>query len=401
MLINNDCLDAMKDLESLSVDMIYLDPPFFTQKKHKLKDTNGTEYSFDDRWDSIYDYISYLRARLVESRRLLKETGTIFLHCDTTASHYIKVMLDEVFGFENFRSEIIWTYKRWSNSKNGLLNAHQTIFFYSKSKSFKFNKILTDYSVTTNIDQILQDRIRNSSGKTIYKTDENGDTVSTNEKKGVPLSDVWDIPFLNPKAKERVGYPTQKPILLLERIIDISTDEGDTVLDPFCGSGTTLVAAFLKGRKYIGIDKSAEAIALSQKRLDKPIKTNSTLMKLGKFHYDEKSDFEKSILKQFECNIVQRNKGIDAILVKMYCGQPVAIRIQKENECMSDAIRLLSQAGEKKNCVLTVLIKTSSGIELLDIKKPHNMLIIDSYHLTLNHYLETLNTEIISDIANL
>lgn len=393
MLINNDCLYAMKELESLSVDMIYLDPPFFTQKKQKLKDTNGIEYSFDDKWGSIADYISYLKIRLKEAKRLLKDTGTIFLHCDSTASHYIKIMLDEIFGVENFRSEIIWSYKRWSNSKKGLLNSHQTIFFYSKSKNYKFHTILTDYSTTTNIDQILQDRVRNSDGKTVYKTNSNGTIVSTNEKKGVPLSDVWEIPFLNPRANERVGYPTQKPILLLERILDISTDKGDLVLDPFCGSGTTLVASVLKDRKYIGIDKSSDAIELSQKRLDKPIKTNSTLMQRGKDYYDEKSDFEKSILQHFECNIVQRNKGIDALLVKMYRNQPVGVRIQKENESISDAIKLLSQAGAKKNCILTVLIKISNSIEMIEYLKPENMLIIDSYNLILNKNLSMLSND--------
>lgn len=394
MLINNDCLRAMAKMESQSVDMVYLDPPFFTQKKHKLKDANGNEYSFYDKWDSINDYILYLKVRLKEAKRLLKNTGTIFLHCDNTASHYIKVMLDEVFGFDNFRSEIIWTYKRWSNSKNGLLNSHQTIFFYSKSNKYKFNKIFTDYSVTTNIDQILQDRVRNDDGKAVYKTDTDGKIVLTNEKKGVPLSDVWEIPFLNPKAKERVGYPTQKPILLLERILDISTDEGDIVLDPFCGSGTTLVASLLKNRKYIGIDKSSDAIKLSKKRLDEPIKTNSTLMKLGKSHYDEKSEFEKGILKHFDCNIVQRNKGIDAILIKLYGEKPVAIRIQKENESISNAVQLLHQAGKKKNCIATVLIKTSDSIDMFGTQKPSNMIIIDSYNLTLNNYLETLDASI-------
>src|SRR5699024_9228610 len=139
----------------------------------------------------------------------------------------------------------IWAYKRWSNSKKGLLNNHQNIYFYSKSKSFKFNTMYTDYSPTTNLDQILQARMRDEHAKSKYKTDENGQVVLGKEKKGVPLSDIWNIPYLNPKAKERTGYPTQKPILLLEQIIKIATDEGDTVLDPFCGSGTTLVAADL------------------------------------------------------------------------------------------------------------------------------------------------------------
>ncbi len=390
MLLNRDCLDAMQEMDTESIDMVYLDPPFFTQKKHTLTDVEGKEYSFDDKWDSMQDYINYLKIRLIEAKRLLKNTGTLFLHCDNTASHYIKIMLDEVFGINNFRSEIIWTYKRWSNAKNGLLNAHQTIFFYSKSKDFQFNKIFTDYSVTTNIDQILQDRIRNNNGKTIYKKDDNGDIVFTNEKKGVPLSDVWDIPFLNPKAKERVGYPTQKPILLLDRIIEISTKENDLILDPFCGSGTTLVSAMLKRRNFIGIDKNNEAIELAKNRLSKPIKTDSMLMKLGKTHYDEKTDFEKNILKQFDCNIVQRNKGIDAILTKLYNGKPIAIRIQKNNELLFDAINLLDQASKKRKCLLSVLIKTSEDIGFIDAKAPENMIILNNYVLDIETFVESL-----------
>jgi site-specific DNA-methyltransferase (adenine-specific) len=129
-------------------------------------------------------------------------------------------VLDQVFGVENFQSEIIWSYKRWSNSKKGLLNNHQTIFFYSKTKEFKFNQKYDDYSASTNIDQIVQLRERDTRNKAVYKKNDDGTPVLCATKKGVPMGDVWDIPYLNPKAKERVSYPTQKPILLLERIIE-------------------------------------------------------------------------------------------------------------------------------------------------------------------------------------
>ena len=241
-------------MDRKSVDLIYLDPPFFTQKVQKLGKDNRF-FEFNDVWKSRDDYLSYMKERLILMKNVLKDTGSIFLHCDDSASSYLKLMMDEIFGEKNFRSEIVWTFKRWSNSKKGLLANHQTIFFYSKSDKYKFNTIYCDYSPTTNLDQILQQRER-INGKSVYKTDKNGEVIQADEKKGVPLSDVWDIPFLNPKAKERTGYPTQKPIELLERIIKISTDEDDLVLDPFMGSGTTLVAAKLLNRKFIGIDKS-------------------------------------------------------------------------------------------------------------------------------------------------
>lgn len=381
MLINDDCLSAFSKIETASIDMIYLDPPFFTQKKQSLKNSQGKEYEFSDIWGSRNEYIFFMRERLLEIKRILKESGTVFLHCDSTASHYLRVLLDEVFGEDNFRSEIIWSYKRWSNSKKGLLAGHQTIFFYSKTSKYKFNTIYCNYSPTTNLDQILQERVRNEDGKASYKRDMSGNIVIGKEKRGVPLSDVWEIPFLNPKAKERTGYPTQKPIELLERIIKISTDEGDIVLDPFCGSGTTLVAAKLLGRKYLGIDINPSAIDLCKNRLDAPTKTESTLLKIGSQAYLTKSEKELAVLQQFDCDIVQRNRGIDAILKKYYLGAPVAIKIQKSNETVTQAISLLAEAGIKKKCSFLVLIlqDDANGIEVYNV--PANMIILNCYEL--------------------
>ena len=329
MLINADCLKALHTIDSSSVDMVYLDPPFFTQKKQVSRDSFGNLFEFSDVWTSRSEYLSFIRVRLSEIKRILKDTGSVFLHCDSSSSHYLRIILDEIFGEENFRSEIIWAYKRWSNSKKGLLSAHQTIFFYSKTNKFKFNTLYRDYSSTTNIDQILQDRARNNNGKSSYKRDEEGNIIFGKAKQGVPLSDVWEIPFLNPKAKERTGYPTQKPVELLEQIVKISTDEDDVVLDPFCGSGTTLVAAKLLNRQYVGIDINPAAIELCKARLEEPTKTESVLLKLGKQAYQTKTAKELAILQQFNCDIVQRNRGIDAILKKHYLGAPVALKIQK------------------------------------------------------------------------
>ena len=336
-----DCIDGLKMIYDNTIDMVYLDPPFYTQTIQRLKDKSGNEYSFDDKWESMDEYMNYLELRLKEIRRVMKSNANVFVHCDRTASHYIRLLLDKIFGADNFRNEIIWSYKRWSNSKKGLLEAHQNIYNYSKTNIFKFNKIYTDYSVTTNVDQILQDRMRNNLGKTVYKTDDNGQIMFENEKKGVPLSDVWEIPFLNPKAKERTGYPTQKPLELLERIVEISTDEGDVILDPFCGSGTSLVAAKRLYRNYIGFDINPSAIEISRNRIKNPIKTSSTLLKKGKDFYDKKNDKEKQILSNFDCHIVQRNSGLDAILCKKINGSGVGIRIQKKNEPLNVALKYL------------------------------------------------------------
>lgn len=387
MLYNADCLEKIKEFPYSSIDMIYLDPPFFTQKKQSLSDRNGNIYEFSDRWDSIDDYIEYMRVRILEMKRVLKSNGSLFLHCDTSASHYLRILLDDIFGRENFRSEIIWSYKRWSNSKKGLLPAHQTIFYYSKTSVYKFYPIYGDYSATTNLDQILQERERGKNGKAVYKRDSNGQIIASKEKKGVPMSDVWEIPFLNPKAKERTGYPTQKPIELLERIIRISTDEGDCVLDPFCGSGTALVSAKLLGRRYIGMDINPDAIAIATERLKKPFKTSSTLLQIGEQAYKTKNEDELSILRQFDCDIVQRNKGIDAFLKKHYAGCPVAIRIQRNTEDIVEAVSLLRDASKRKGCSFSLLITHEKDWQD-KCTLPNNMLVISRYNTQLEFVLE-------------
>lgn len=383
-VLNTDCLEGLKLLSNDSIDLIYLDPPFFTQQKQSLSDKEGNMYSFDDTWKNMDEYCNFLKVRFIEMKRVLKDTGSIFVHCDKTASHYIRIILDEVFGSNNFRSEIIWTYKRWSNSKKGLLNSHQNIYFYSKTDKFKFNMIYGDYSPTTNIDQIYQDRIKDKNGKTKYKTDEEGNIVSTTNKKGVPLSDTWEIPYLNPKAKERVGYPTQKPVLLLNRIITIASDEGDVVLDPFCGSGTTLVSSKELKRNYIGFDISKNACDISNKRLEEMIITDSDLLKKGKNSYKTKSDYEMKLLSFFDCDIVQRNKGLDAILKEKKDNSYVGIKIQKQEESIIESVSKLESALKKRKFLYGIVIKTHSSLIDSELDIPEGIKIIESLDYQLN-----------------
>lgn len=390
-LYNADCLEVMRGFSSESFDLIYLDPPFYTQKVQRLSDRNGKKYEFPDIWNSLSEYLEYMKARIFEMKRVLKSTGGLFLHCDVSASHHLRKLLDDVFGEGNFQSEIIWSFKRWSNSRKGLISAHQTIFYYTKGKDFKFNTLYGNYSATTNLDQILQERERDESGKAVYKRDEHGQIVAAKEKRGVPLSDVWEIPFLNPKAKERTGYPTQKPIELLDRIVQISTDKGDLVLDPFCGSGTTLVSAKLLERKYVGIDVNKDAIEIANERLQNPFKTNSILLQVGEGAYQTKTEEELSILRQFDCEIVQRNRGIDALLKKHYDGRPVALKIQKENESFANAVALLHSATVKKNCSYGVLIARKKE-EALFANLPLNIVVINRYDVQLEMEL-TKRTE--------
>ena len=366
-IYHGNCVEKLKEIEANKVDLIYFDPPFFTQRKHSLNNKdNSKTYEFDDKYNSIQEYLELVENVLQESKRVLKNTGSVFLHCDKTASHNIRVVMDKVFGRENFQSEIIWSYKRWSNAKKGLLNAHQVIFFYSKTQDFKFNTLYTDYSATTNLDQILQDRERNENGKSVYKKDENGNVILGKEKKGVPLSDVWEIPYLNPKAKERTGYPTQKPVLLLNQILNIVTDEGDLVVDPFCGSGTTCVSAKLLKRQFIGIDISKDAVELANSRLEEMVISESNLLNKGTNEYQEKTEKELATLQNINAFPVQRNSGIDGFLKEHFEGMPVPVKIQGENETIEDAIEKLEKASYGKDYKMKILIQTrETGISRL------------------------------------
>lgn len=371
MLIHGDCLTELIKIKEESVDLVYLDPPFFTQKKQSLKTRdNSKEYFFVDVWEDVDEYALYIKKRLKECRRVLKNSGSIFLHCNRSASHYLRVALDEVFDGSNFQSEIVWAYKRWSNAKKGLLNRHQIIHFYSKTPDFKFNPVYEDYSPTTNVDQIFQKRTRDENGKTVYKKKDDGNCELTERKKRVPLSDLWEIPYLNPKAKERTGYPTQKPVVLLERIVELVTDEGDTVVDPFCGSGTTLVAAKLLSRKFVGIDISKDAVELTRQRLKDPVKSESELLKNGEDSYISQDVLIAELLNEIEAVPVQRNRGIDGFLKIDGEMHPVPVRIQREHETIEDARNYLLNASRKNKYETKILIKTSDSksIPLFDLQ---------------------------------
>src|SRR5437773_2205660 len=358
---HGDCLDVVRGLAAESVDLVYVDPPFFTQKTHSLVTRDrAMKFEFSDEWKSRAEYIEFLRVRAKEFRRVLKTTGSLFFHCDTNASHHIRCLLDEVFGEAMFRSEIIWHYRRWSNSQRNPMPSHQTIFFYTKTDAYQYHQLFGDYSPSTNVDQILQRRQRDEHGKAVYARDGSDNVIHDGHKKGVPLADVWDIPLLNPKAKERVGYPTQKPILLLERIISLVTSRGGFVLDPFSGSGTTLVAAELLGRNSLGIDASSEAVQLATRRLAEPVKTSSELLRRGRDSYIQSDEEALAFLHGLPIVPVQRNRGIDAILNTAPGQSPILIRVQRRGETLLDAAEQLHAAGATKQPATWILVVTDS-----------------------------------------
>jgi site-specific DNA-methyltransferase (adenine-specific) len=306
-LYYGDCLTIMQEMRLSSIDLIYLDPPWNSNRAYNAiyRDSTGLELpdqveAFCDIWEltperesvirnmpvlmaqagiedsagklwqlwmsalrhtqpKLLAYLLYMTERLIVMKGLLKPTGSIYLHCDPTASHYIKSLMDAILGSKNFQNEIIWCYKRYTAAANRYQRLHDTILFYSKGETRTFNSARSEYG--------------EQSGKhdSHYKQDEDGrwyrwqkrkglDPYKIYLSKGVRLGDWWEIPPINASAHERLGYPTQKPLTLLKRIIEISSNVGDVVFDPFCGCATTICAAHELNRKWIGIDIAYHAI---------------------------------------------------------------------------------------------------------------------------------------------
>jgi len=253
-LICGDNLVELATLPTESVDLIYIDPPFFSNRNYEIVWGDEAEIrSFEDRWEGgVYAYIDWMKKRVQILYRILKPTGSFYLHCDWHAGHYLKVMLDDIFGRENFHNEIVWHYFMGGKSRRFFARKHDVIFFYTKGKRWTFNYV--------EVERRLPKKPSLGSHKPlVHKGDAWYSTVG--------MDDVWDISGVFNMSKEYQGYNTQKPEELLERIIWASSNPGDLVLDAFCGCGTTLAVAQKYGRRWIGIDISPSAIALIKKRL--------------------------------------------------------------------------------------------------------------------------------------
>jgi len=250
-----DNLTWLKKFPDKCIDLIYLDPPFFSNKNYEVIFNDGEEIrSFEDRWKGgINHYIEWMKERLFELHRVLKDTGSFYLHCDWHASHYLKIICDEIFGYNNFKNEIVWCYKTGGATKRYFARKHDIIFFYTKDqKKYTFNP------------QKEKSYMMHKYGfkKSNFQEDERG------QYSWVFAKDWWEIPSIGSADKQRLGYPTQKPEPLLERIIKASSNNGDLVLDPFCGCGTTIAVAQKLQRKWIGIDVSPTACKLMKNRVE-------------------------------------------------------------------------------------------------------------------------------------
>jgi len=258
-----DCLEIIKDMPSESIDLIYLDPPFFSDRDYETTfKGNGETKNFKDKWDGIEHYLTFMTERIKEFHRILKSTGSIYLHCDWHASHYLKMELDRIFGYKNFRNEIIWHYRTGGVSKKWFSRKHDIIFFYSKSNKYYFNPI--------EIKEYYKDIYGIPDFKPGWE-DRKGGKDEKGFFRHTFLPDVWAIPSVFNMSSESLGYPTQKPEVLLDRIINVSSKEGDIVLDPFCGSGTSVAVAEKLKRQWIAIEISLTACEIIKNRIKNSI----------------------------------------------------------------------------------------------------------------------------------
>lgn len=255
----DDNLHRLAQFPAECIDLIYLDPPFFSNRQYEVIWGDEAEVrSFEDRWQGgVHVYVEWMRERVIELHRILKPTGSIYLHCDWHASHYLKVMMDDVFGRESLVNEIIWCYRSGGASRRRFARKHQTLLFYGKSLARTFNTQHVPYVMGG----ILQDE------KGPYQI-QYGQRVDF-DPEGALMPDWWEIPIISSVSKERLGYPTQKPEALLDRVVRSSSAPGDVVLDPFAGCGTALVVAQQLGRQWIGIDISPTAVGLMKWRMER------------------------------------------------------------------------------------------------------------------------------------
>ncbi|MHB8259131.1 MAG: DNA methyltransferase [Bacteroidia bacterium] len=310
-LYYGDNLEVLrKYIKDDSIDLCYIDPPFNSKRNYnQIYNNIGSEdkalaRAFVDTWTwddyaiygfteittneknrfskqtiqlifglekvlgkgSLLAYVISMTLRIVEIHRVLKPTGSFYLHCDPTASHYLKLVIDSIFCSKKgqFQNEIVWHYRRWTGKADKFQELHDVIFYYTKSDEYTFNVQYTPYTEGS--------KSRKEQGVLHrFKKGEDPYLVSDGEvdERGVRDNDVWQIPFIAPSAKERLGYPTQKPEALLEKVIKASSNKGDIVLDAYCGCGTTVAVAEKLGRKWIGIDITYQSISLILRRLKK------------------------------------------------------------------------------------------------------------------------------------
>ena len=346
-IYEGDNLEILNKFSDKSIDLIYADPPFFSNKQYEVIWKDKAEVmSFEDRWEGgIEHYITWMEPRLRECYRVLKSSGSMYLHCDYHANAHLRILMDKIFGENHFLNEIIWSYKRYTASSKRFQRLHDTILFYTKGDSNTFNEIRDEYGAKSGI------------ADSHYKQDEEGKWYRWQKRKGKEpykiflsegkrVGDVWEIPIINASAKERLGYPTQKPLALLDQIIKASSNKGDIVLDPFCGCGTAIISAQKLGRRWIGIDVSPTACKLMVKRMKHECGINAQLIHgIVDLNYIKKLahfDFQNWVVVDKFLGAVNPkksgDKGIDGHTAQVLGGFP--IQVKQSESIGSPEIRL-------------------------------------------------------------
>ncbi|MEB2313837.1 MAG: site-specific DNA-methyltransferase [Sorangiineae bacterium] len=275
-LVLGDNLAAMRALAERDArfTLAYLDPPFFTGRQHSRvererdpetgKVRRTVSPAFDDRWADLGEYLQALHERVAAARALLAPEGCLVLHVDPKTSHYAKVLCDEVFGPGCFASEIVWRYRRWPSKTANFQRVHDVLLRYVRDPETRprFRQLYEPLAASTRA--TWGDRKQRAVVVEGRRARSSRSEVAT---PGTPLGDVWEIGIVAPVARERTGYPTQKPEALLERLVEACTNPGELVLDPYAGSGTTLAVCARLGRRAVGVDESPAAAATTRRRL--------------------------------------------------------------------------------------------------------------------------------------
>jgi DNA modification methylase len=273
-LVRGDNLLALRALAATGhrAALVYLDPPFFTGREHTLHERAAggagkkRATMFDDRWESLDAYLAALVERVAAARELLLPEGCLVLHVDPRTSHYSKVLCDEIFGVDCFASEIVWRYRRWPSKTRNFQRMHDVLLRYVRDARAvpRFRQLYEPLAASTRATwgDRKQRAVVGADGRRLRSSS------TADPTPGTPLGDVWEIGIVAPVAKERTGYPTQKPEALLERLITSCTEPGDLVVDPYLGSGTTAAVCARLGRNSLGIDLNRRAITIAKRRLN-------------------------------------------------------------------------------------------------------------------------------------
>lgn len=387
-IICGDCGDKMRQhMPNESVDLIYLDPPFFSGKNYEVIWKDGAEVrSFTDtdfytleckcgkvfpenykfcpicgagkdeaterRSTDIEAYLQWLRPKLEQCYRVLKQTGSIYVHLDWHAVHYVKVMMDEIFGMNNFRNEIVWHYASGGAPKDRFAKKHDNILLYSKGKD-----------ATYNIQRVPYKAVIAKKRSHLFHPD------------GKMMDDVWDISMLSTRSEERLGYPTQKPEALLERIIEASSNKGDIVLDPFCGCGTAIAVAQKLGRRWIGIDVSPVSCKAMSTRLFKlgyPIsETGTDVLDMPQTNDElrtmEPFEFQNWVVTQLGGRQTVRKSGDRGIDGFTFIGDP--IQVKRSDKVGANVVRAFTQDVrdvDKTHAIIVAFSYSSGAYEEID-----------------------------------